>query len=149
MFENVRRFLSPINQAVIVFQIEHELAMGGPLFGRVSLLFENQDPIKINGIFDEHVLWQIDGQYVALARWPDMKSKYLRQKLCVIDAPNLQTADQVAWHPRLPGGQPDDLRGGRRDEELQHVERAAPQPAASVNVEKTPYEGRFLFKFLL
>ncbi len=42
MFENVRRFLSPINQAVIVFQIEHELAMGGPLFGRVSLLIGTQ-----------------------------------------------------------------------------------------------------------
>jgi len=90
LLKRIWKFMSPINQTMILFKDEHELAMGGPLLGKASLLLENRVLIHLDGIFSEQVLWQTSGQYVALAKWADTTRRNLSHKVSIIDVQNLQ-----------------------------------------------------------
>jgi hypothetical protein len=93
LLKSIIKFPSPTNQTMILFKQEHELAMGGPLMGQASILLENQVLVKLDGIFSEQVLWQTNGQYVALAKWSKEEGRHVNHKICVIDLQNLQIAE--------------------------------------------------------
>jgi len=78
---------------MILFKGEHELAMGGPLMGRASILLENRVLVELDGIFSDQVLWQTNGQYVALAKWSKEDGRHVNHKICVIDLQNLQISE--------------------------------------------------------
>jgi len=50
-----------------------------------SLLLENHVLIKLDGIFSEEGLWQKNGQYIALAKWPRSEGKYTNHKVYIFD----------------------------------------------------------------
>ena len=93
LLKRIWKFISPINQTMIFFKDEHELAMGGPLLGKASLLLENRVLIHLDGIFSEQVLWQTSGKYAALAKWSDTTRRNLSHKVCVLDVQNLQICE--------------------------------------------------------
>ena len=78
---------------MILFKGEHELVMGGPLMGRASILLENRVLVELDGIFSEQVLWQTNGQYVALAKWSEEEGIHVNHKICVIDLQELQIGE--------------------------------------------------------
>ena len=78
---------------MILFKEEHELAMGGPLMGKAGLLLENRVLIMLDGIFSEKVLWQTNGHYVALAKWSLSEGRHPNQRVCIVDAQNLQIGE--------------------------------------------------------
>ena len=85
--------MSPINQIMILFKDEHELGMGGPLIGKTALLLENRVLIVLEGLFSEEVLWQTNGQYVALAKWSNSSGRHNNHKVCIIDIQSLQIGE--------------------------------------------------------
>ena len=91
--KRIRKFVSPINQTMILFKDEHELAMGGPLIGKTALLLENRVLIRLEGLFSEEVLWQTNGQYVALAKWSNSAGRHKNHKVCIIDVQNSQIGE--------------------------------------------------------
>ena len=87
------KFASPTTQAMLLFKAEHELAMGGPLIGKAALVPESGTLIRLEGLFSDEVLWHVNGQFVAVAKWATSRGRHEKHKVCILDAQNLQVGE--------------------------------------------------------